>query len=633
VSATYGYDKSGDTTTRPNGTDTQSLTWNATGGLDTVTEKSSTGTTKSTTSHVYDADGNLLIRRNTGGETVLYLGTTEVHLDTSTSTARYWAQRYYGAGSAIIALRTNKSGTQTLSYLSGDPHGTSTVSLDATTQAVTKRYLTPFGAARPGGTGVWADDKTFLDKTTDATSGLTYIGAREYDSATGRFLSVDPVLDTGDAQSLNGYTYADNSPVTLSDPTGLCPEIDCPTRSGPGYENTTPGHTPKKPKKTGTGTSSSDSQGNVTGNGSWISATTPSSNDARSVGSSYYQFGSNKLNSTAGGYWFPQTNAFGKSETVCFGRLACNHAYEYYLDHRDDVAGAKKIAATYCLSHAAQCRNDARVWERTQELGNEFVTNLAAGEGVRAGESPTTCSFSPETPVLMDGGKTKPIGKIKMGDRVQAADPKTGKHEGARTVQHVWINHDNDLLDVTIRTEDGHTATLHTTANHPFWDDTRHTWVSADELHKGDALNTATNHQTYVIVTRPTPGSANRWNLTVQQLHTYYVLAGSTPVLVHNSSSCPRVIGNDPDYQRVAASEGGQYFEVPLKHWDKLTEEEQWAANEKFLDRGIAQGATFRLATPIDEMKEGSAYAREINYLFSNGYTFNRSGDGLISGK
>jgi hypothetical protein len=68
-------------------------------------------------------------------------------------------------------------------------------------------------------------------------------------------------------------------------------------------------------------------------------------------------------------------------------------------------------------------------------------------------------------------------------------------------------------------------------------------------------------------------------------------------------------------------------------HWDKLTEEEQWAANEKFLDRDIAQGATFRLATPIDEMKEGSAYAREINYLFSNGYTFNRSGDGLISGK
>ncbi|WP_317880396.1 polymorphic toxin-type HINT domain-containing protein [Streptomyces sp. W16] len=635
VSATYGYDKIGDTTARPNGTDTQSLTWNATGDLDTVTEKSSTGTTKSTTSHVYDADGNLLIRRNASGETVLYLGATEVHLDTSTSTAKYWAQRYYGAGSASIALRTNKSGTQTLSYLSGDPHGTSTVSLDATTQAVTKRYLTPFGAARPGGTGVWADDKTFLDKTTDSTSGLTYIGAREYDSATGRFLSVDPVLDTGNAQSLNGYTYADNSPVTLSDPTGLCPEIDCPTRPGPGYENTTPGQTPKKPKKTGTGTSSSDSQGNVTDDGSWTSATTPSSNDARGLGSSYYQFGSNKLNSTAGGYWFPQTNAFGKSETVCFGRLACNHAYDYYLHHHDDVAGAKKIAATYCLSHAAQCESDARVWERTQQVGgNEFVMALAAGEGAWVGEEEAaTCSFSPETPVLMDGGKTKPIGKIKTGDRVQAADPKTGKHQGARTVQHVWINHDNDLLDVTIRSEDGHTATLHTTANHPFWDDTLHTWVSAGELHKGDALNTATDHHSYVIATRPTPGTANRWNLTVQQLHTYYVIAGNAPVLVHNST-CTSLPSESSDKFAVL----GKRADTRVAHdWPdhEVLYVNKWGLdkNDEFIRGVIEKRQTVYLATPITSRSLSNAtgdsvYARELNQLLDADYTFSRGEGG-----
>ncbi|MFE9882714.1 RHS repeat-associated core domain-containing protein [Streptomyces sp. NPDC005784] len=224
VSPTYVYDF-GNTTTRPNGTDTQSLTWSANGDLDTLTEKASSGTTKSTTSHVYNADGNLLIRRNTSGETVLYLGTTEVHLDTST--AKYWAQRYYSANGATIALRTNKTGIQALTYLSGDPHGTSTVSLDATTQAVTKRYLTPFGSSRTGGTGTWSDDKTFLGKTTDTTSGLTYVGAREYDSSIGRFISVDPILAPGDAQSLNGYTYADNSPVTESDPSGLCHPDEC----------------------------------------------------------------------------------------------------------------------------------------------------------------------------------------------------------------------------------------------------------------------------------------------------------------------------------------------------------------------------------------------------------------------
>jgi hypothetical protein len=55
------------------------------------------------------------------------------------------------------------------------------------------------------------------------------------------------------------------------------------------------------------------------------------------------------------------------------------------------------------------------------------------------------------------------------------------------------------------------------------------------EWRQGDALNTATDHHSYVIAAGPTPGSANRWNLNVQQLHTYYVPAGSTPVLVHNA--------------------------------------------------------------------------------------------------
>ncbi|MFG2147825.1 hypothetical protein ACGFRG_27100 [Streptomyces sp. NPDC048696] len=34
-------------------------------------------------------------------------------------------------------------------------------------------------------------------------------------------MSVDPVFDGGDPQALNGYAYADNSPLTNTDPTGL----------------------------------------------------------------------------------------------------------------------------------------------------------------------------------------------------------------------------------------------------------------------------------------------------------------------------------------------------------------------------------------------------------------------------
>jgi hypothetical protein len=57
------------------------------------------------------------------------------------------------------------------------------------------------------------------------------------------------VFEATSPQELGGYTYADGNPVSESDPTGLCPEIDCPTRPGPGYENHTPGTTPGKPKK------------------------------------------------------------------------------------------------------------------------------------------------------------------------------------------------------------------------------------------------------------------------------------------------------------------------------------------------------------------------------------------------
>ncbi|MFE7331906.1 RHS repeat-associated core domain-containing protein [Streptomyces sp. NPDC057565] len=143
-------------------------------------------------------------------------------------------------------MRTNQTGTEKLSFLAGDQHGTSSLSLDSTTQAISKRYTTPFGAPRGTSTGTWPDDKAFLGKPADTATGLTHIGAREYDPTTGQFISVDPVLDTTDPQSLNGYTYADNNPVTHADPTGMW--LDDGTGhneprpgGGGGGQSTTPG--------------------------------------------------------------------------------------------------------------------------------------------------------------------------------------------------------------------------------------------------------------------------------------------------------------------------------------------------------------------------------------------------------
>uniref|UniRef100_UPI0005AB2CC3 RHS repeat-associated core domain-containing protein n=1 Tax=Streptacidiphilus melanogenes TaxID=411235 RepID=UPI0005AB2CC3 len=54
-----------------------------------------------------------------------------------------------------------------------------------------------------------------------ASTGLVDVGARKYDATTGRFISVDPLFEADDPQSLGGYAYAGDDPVSASDPTGL----------------------------------------------------------------------------------------------------------------------------------------------------------------------------------------------------------------------------------------------------------------------------------------------------------------------------------------------------------------------------------------------------------------------------
>ena len=52
--------------------------------------------------------------------------------------------------------------------------------------------------------------------------GLIHMNGRVYDPQLGRFLSVDPVfVHPTNAQSLNPYAYVLNSPLSLTDPTGL----------------------------------------------------------------------------------------------------------------------------------------------------------------------------------------------------------------------------------------------------------------------------------------------------------------------------------------------------------------------------------------------------------------------------
>lgn len=62
----------------------------------------------------------------------------------------------------------------------------------------------------------------FTGKKLDEKTGLYYYGARYYDPTVGRFITPDTIVQSpgGNPQTLNRYTYCNNNPVNLIDPTG-----------------------------------------------------------------------------------------------------------------------------------------------------------------------------------------------------------------------------------------------------------------------------------------------------------------------------------------------------------------------------------------------------------------------------
>jgi len=70
-------------------------------------------------------------------------------------------------------------------------------------------------------TGTSSQPFRYTGEPSDA-SGLTYLRARFYDPSIGRFMSRDPFPGFSSSPlSLNRYTYANNNPSTLSDPSGF----------------------------------------------------------------------------------------------------------------------------------------------------------------------------------------------------------------------------------------------------------------------------------------------------------------------------------------------------------------------------------------------------------------------------
>jgi len=517
---TYTYDPAGNTLSRPG----QTLTWDPEGHLATLVAGGQTST------YIYDADGNRLIARDTTGKTLYLPGGTQLRHTTATGTVT--ATRYYTHAGVIVAVRTVSGG---LSWLAADHHGTNTLAITSSLSVQRRRSL-PFGGPRGTPPTNWPGDKGFVGGTQDPT-GLTHLGAREYDPQTGRFITVDPLQDMTDPQQWNGYAYSNNSPVTFSDPSGLehdsesgpCTVMGVGCRPYTDTDDQSGRHTPLVP-------------GKVKAN---PDAKVPAKREApaRIPCGAYEQ---SRIDCTLG--------VAVEVPEYCGGVIGHDQVLGCIKDggpfEGDPVQGLFMLVAFFVLLAIAPALPvlSAEVGLAAVDAGSGgAITAAGTGTVVTGGGAVAVtggraglhllrgaCSFSGDTHVLLaDGttepGTTKPLAEVKVGDVVLATDPDTGE-KGPRRVTGVWV-HEDLMVDLVL---DGDRK-ITTTEDHPFWNATDKEWQQAQQLSVGDELYTPGGvHIGVRLVDWSSAHNGLAYNLTVDDIHTYYVLAGNAPVLVHN---------------------------------------------------------------------------------------------------
>lgn len=146
-------------------------------------------------------------------------------------------------------------------------------------------------------------------------------------------------------------------------------------------------------------------------------------------------------------------------------------------------------------------------------------------------------SFAAGTLVRLADGRPVPIEDVRVGDLVLAGDPVTGR-SAARPVTGLIVGYGaKHLVDVTVGGTGGtgRTTAVTATSAHPFWVSDRRAWVDAGDLALGDRLATSDHRRVRVSGLHSYDRVERVYNLTVADLHTYYVGMGSQAVLVHNS--------------------------------------------------------------------------------------------------
>ena len=183
--------------------------------------------------------------------------------------------------------------------------------------------------------------------------------------------------------------------------------------------------------------------------------------------------------------------------------------------------------------------------------------------------------------------------------------------------------HTDDLVDLKLSS-----GTVTTTEDHPFWNPSDRRWERADALRRGDRVETPTGTASVDGLVSATTHHAMAYDLTVDDLHTYYVVAGHVPVLVHN---CDAIVyralaeGEDPSVGLFARDPSAVDVQ-PLSHvagknaspWISTTKSRDVAFDKYNKGHGVVAIDT-RYAMTLEDISNGpfpnsprhSAYARK----------------------
>ncbi|HEX6684667.1 MAG TPA: polymorphic toxin-type HINT domain-containing protein [Candidatus Limnocylindrales bacterium] len=404
-----------------------------------------------------------------------------------------------------------------------------------------------------------ANPLQFTGAYQDSSSGdgNYYLRARNYNPGTGRFTSVDPMPQAGRADSV--YAYAENNPLSYTDPTGAFVEADG-------------GGTGGAPLETGSTEPTSPSPEDLA-KAQQIQSKSVLDVILEAGGQVLMEFlGINDLMNCLGGDlgacvmlvigslpWGKIFKAKKIAEAIFRAGKAVVTFFQEIKWAKAIIRGAEKAAEAAKAAAAAAAKAAAEKAAKAKAAAEAAARKAAAEAAARAkalaakakaatkkkadgGDCGCVCkaahSFATGTRILLADGKSKPIEEVEPGDTVRATDPASGKGEDRQVTHTIRTEHDKKYVDLTIRDEKGGDQTLTATDNHPFWSETRQDWVHAGKLHKGELLRTSAGTYVQVGAVRHYHAQQPTYDLTVDGVHTYFVLAGDTSVLVHNAS-CP----------------------------------------------------------------------------------------------